>query len=274
MVMKMKKIIIPLTFVLFISVIIGYALRKDWVPNKNERAYENTAMGRRLEVSGAQLPEPNRGKASKYMELRDKYWRGVLSGDPVSIDNFMRLEGACDSGVSFVSGAEAPVEVKRLKKFCAMHYSERGEVEYRLNVLQKQSYSAKIEVKFRELEAAAGRAAARRELSAELRGAGADQAQIILEYASNAGLVPEELDPMGDIRADPSLAKKLSILSHIEFCRRGGDCAGSGLPALAACVSLPPCPSSLGLLEVIRRASAPRDYEAAQAMSEMLHRRR
>lgn len=273
--MEMKKIVMPLVCSLLLFVIGAYALWKNFpLGHEQRQTHEKTVENRRPE-SGDEIFSTDKGRSpGKYTELYDKYSTGALSGDPVSIDKFIRLEGACESGVSVIPGVEIPVEVKRLRDFCAMHYSSKEEFDYRVNVLRKQSYSAKLEARLRKVEEVAGKDVARRELSAELRSANADQAQMILEYASNADLVPEELSSEADIRADPSLAEKLSILSYIEFCRRGGECGDSDFPALAACVSLPPCSSKFGLLEVIRRASAPRDYEAAQSMSEMLHGRR
>ena len=125
----------------------------------------------------------------------------------------------------------------------------------------------------RNLQSSAGIGAVRRELSVELRSSDPYRAQMALEYAANAGVVPEELESVVD-KSDASLSKQLSILSHIEFCRRGGECGGTDFPALSACVALPPCPTNLDLLQVIRRASAPRDYEAALKMSDSLHQRR
>lgn len=269
--MEMKKNVMALVFLLIIFSFGIYFFRNNF-PLRHER---NEVNGRVVEsqpeVASKNFLAHEERNSGKYTELYSKYSSGALSGDPVSIDKFLRLEGACESGVKVVPGIEIPVEVKRLREFCAMHYSSKDEFEYRVNVLRKESYSAKLEVKLRRIEGETGKDIAGRELSNELRNANADQAQMILEYASNAGLVPEELGSVADIRADPSLAKKLSILSYIEFCKRGGECGNSDLPALAACVSLPPCSTELGLLEVIRRASAPRDYEAAQSMSAMLH---
>lgn len=209
--------------------------------------------------------------ASRYTDLYDKYAAGALANDPVSIEKFMMLTGACESGTQVMSGGKIPDEVKRLREFCAMHSSGKEEPASPMNDLWSQSYSAKLQERMRELEARAGSEAVRRELSAELRTSDPYQAQMALEYAANAGVIPEGLDLIVD-KSDASLSKQLSILSRIEFCKRGGECGGADLAALSACVALPPCPTKLDLLEVIRRSSAPRDYEAALRMSQALHK--
>lgn len=212
-------------------------------------------------------------RTSRYSDLYDKYATGALANDPVSIEKFMMLAGACESGTQVMAGGKIPEEVKRLREFCAMHSSGKEEAAYRMNDLWSQSYSAKLQERMRELKAREGSDAVRHELSIELRTSDPYQAQMALEYAANEGVIPEELDSIVD-KSDASLSKQLSILSRIEFCRRGGECGGADLAALSACVALPPCPTNLDLLEVIRGSSAPRDYEAALRMSEALHKRR
>ena len=221
-----------------------------------------------VDVAGVRLGQ----KHDTYLSLYEKYSDGTLKGDPVAIDKFMRLIGACESGVKVMPGIDVPMEVERLRGFCAMHASNKDEFANLWSQLSKDSYTSQLKEKLRYLEESTGKDAVRRELSAELKSANADQAQMSLEYAAESALVPEELDPLIDARTDMAAAKKLSILSQIEFCRRGGDCGARDFPAIAACVSLPPCPTQLGLLDVIRRSSAPRDYEAAVRMSEALHK--
>jgi hypothetical protein len=269
--LKNKLIVLGACALLFAASI--YVLLDTPMPGRHEnnRVSEEESDYRSSEEivrsSNARMAERDSGR---YKNLYDRYAAGALANDPVSINKFISLTGACESVRDSIPGIKIPEEVKRMREFCALHVSNKGEIAYQLNELWQQSYSMKLKARFEELEKAAGKDAVGREISAELRSADAYQAQMALEYAANAGIIPEELNSVAN-KSDASLSKQLSILSHIEFCR-GGACGGTDFEALSACVALPPCPSKLGLLEVIRRSSAPRDYEAALRMSEALQR--
>ena len=229
---------------------------------------ENHPSDEALEGSNTGAVSSN---SDRYQDLYERYATGVLANDLVSINQLISLTGACETVRSVIPGIKIPVEVKRMQEFCALHVSNKAETAYQLNELWQKSYSMKIKTKLEALEKAAGKDAVGRELSVELRTANAYQAQMALEYAANAGVIPEELGSVVD-KSDPSLSKQLSIASHIEFCRRGGACGSTDFESIRACVALPPCRTKLDSLEVIQRASAPRDYEAAVKISKALHR--
>src|SRR5690606_39231054 len=99
-----------------------------------------------------------------YSDLYDKYAAGALANDPVSIEKYMMLSGACESGIQVMPGGRVPEEVKRLREFCAMHSSNKEEAAYQMDNLWPQSYSAKLQDRLRELEMRDGKDAVSREL--------------------------------------------------------------------------------------------------------------
>lgn len=211
--------------------------------------------------------------ARRYKDLYSKYSSGSIQNDPIAINQLIDLTGACESVSRVRAGSHPSDEVVRMQKFCAMHASDSSEISRQLNELWPKSYSKILEKKLLEVEKNEGKESAQRELSSELRVADAYQVRIALGYAASSGLVPEELNIIVKDKSDPAVSRQISILSHIEFCRRGGDCANSSFATLSACVALPPCMGNSDLLQVVKQSSTPIDFDKAMRMSQALHSR-
>lgn len=268
---SMKKVLLPLTIFIAIVAVGGivwqFTADERSVPYGPESVIDDKAAGDASNSAQASSGEPRTGVVqSTYGQYAATFQADLASGEPVAIERFVELVGACESVQVTLPNAQPDRDFARMREFCDGYTSGMQPID--LAEMWESGLTAELDQRMADLKASSGQEAVGRELSKIVKDGNAYEKRAALQYAANNAIIPEHLrETIANSSNGGRLSQQLDALSYVEFCRSGGDCGSNDFETLRACVALGPCKPGDGLLDVIRRQASPRDFEAAMEIS-------
>lgn len=198
--------------------------------------------------------------------------RGVAQNDPVAIDKFVGLVGACNTAQSVKPSIAPRPDMVKLQRFCSSYSPTLLGQSYGdwVSQMHPRSESELLSQRMEAIRAAGGDQALAKQLLADARDADPYKAKLALEYAADATVAPEGLTKYLVPTREDNFFQSLRVLAQLHYCRRATDCGPNGFETLRACVAIGPCRQGESVVELIRRNTSPDIYQTAIQMESSL----